>query len=84
VYEHIGKKYALEWPTTILACIAIIVTFPIYIFYWKGPKIREKSKFAQTLASDRKHKGESEVRCGSTQSGPEEVYTGRSGSFPPP
>ena len=54
VYSNIGSTYHLEWPTTILAIIAIIVTIPIYIFYWQGPKIRERSKFAQTLASDMK------------------------------
>ena len=48
--------YMLEYPTTILACIAFLVTIPIYIFYWKGPVIREKSKFAQVLASDQKAK----------------------------
>lgn len=53
VYENIGNKYKLEWPTTILGVLAILVTLPIYVFYWKGPEIREKSKFAQTLASDR-------------------------------
>jgi hypothetical protein len=26
---------------------------PIYVFYWKGPEIRAKSKFAQQLAADR-------------------------------
>ena len=36
---------------------AIMVTIPIYIFYWKGPYIREKSKSAPTLASDRKERG---------------------------
>lgn len=53
VYENVGNKYKLEWPTTILGVLAILVTLPIYVFYWKGPEIREKSKFAQTLASDR-------------------------------
>lgn len=57
VYENIGNKYKLEWPTTILGVLAILVTIPIYVFYWKGPEIREKSKFAQTLASDRLAKG---------------------------
>lgn len=57
VYENIGNKYKLEWPTTILGVLAILVTLPIYVFYWKGPEIREKSKFAQTLASDRLAKG---------------------------
>jgi MFS family permease len=54
MYEHIGNKYKLEWPTTILGFLAILVTIPIYVFYWKGPAIRERSKFAQVLASDRK------------------------------
>ena len=54
VYSNIGTTYTLEYPTTILACIAVLVTVPIYVFYWKGPKIRKRSKFAQTLASDRK------------------------------
>ncbi|MCJ1279306.1 hypothetical protein MMC21_007130 [Puttea exsequens] len=59
-YTDVGNghaKYKLEWPTTILAVLAIFVTIPIYVFYWKGPVVREKSKFAQTLASDRKAKG---------------------------
>ena len=53
-YSNLPKPYTLEYPTTILACIALLVTIPIYIFYWKGPYIRERSKFAQTLASDKK------------------------------
>lgn len=57
VYENIGNKYKLEWPTTILGVLAILVTLPIYVFYMKGPEIREKSKFAQILASDRLAKG---------------------------
>jgi hypothetical protein len=59
-YTDVGNghaKYKLEWPSTILAVLAIFVTVPIYIFYWKGPIVREKSKFAQTLASDRKKGG---------------------------
>jgi hypothetical protein len=69
-----GRRLHLEWPTTLLGCLAIIVTTPIYIFYWKGPRIREKSKFAQVLASDRKAKGEMAVRCGSDAEGAEAVY----------
>ncbi|QKX59437.1 uncharacterized protein TRUGW13939_06571 [Talaromyces rugulosus] len=74
MYEHMGRRLHLEWPTTLLGCLAIIVTAPIYIFYWKGPRIREKSKFAQVLASDRKAKGEMAVRCGSDTEGAEAVY----------
>ena len=56
-YENVGSKDKLEYPSTILACIAFLVTIPIYVFYWKGPIIREKSKFAQVLAADRKKMG---------------------------
>ncbi|KAH8601750.1 putative MFS transporter [Bisporella sp. PMI_857] len=49
-YENIGgKKYHLIYPSTILACIGVLVIIPIYIFYWKGDKIRLRSKFAQEL-----------------------------------
>lgn len=57
LYSNLGKSHTLEWPTTMLAFLAIIVTIPIYWFYYKGPEIRERSKFAQTLASDRKAQG---------------------------
>ena len=30
---------------------------PIYVFYWKGPIVRERSKFAQSLVSDREKRG---------------------------
>lgn len=56
VYSNIGDR-PLENASTVLACLAFLVTIPIYIFYWKGPAIRERSKFAQTLASDKKSKG---------------------------
>ena len=53
MYENIGSTYKLEDPTTILACLSIVVIIPIYIFYWKGPQIRARSKFAQELLSGR-------------------------------
>ncbi|KAN0083843.1 Major facilitator superfamily domain containing protein [Elaphomyces granulatus] len=74
MYENIGQKYKLEWPSTILGCVSIVVTIPIYIFYWNGPYIRERSKFAQTLAADRKKRSVVEATCGSGQEGPERVY----------
>ncbi|KAK2757558.1 hypothetical protein FQN54_004527 [Arachnomyces sp. PD_36] len=58
LYENVSDKYTLEYPSTILACLAFVVTIPIYIFYWKGPVLRERSKFAQTLASDQKARRE--------------------------
>lgn len=53
MYNNIGKKRHLQWASTLLGCLAILVAIPIYVFYWKGPYIRSKSKFAQTLAADR-------------------------------
>lgn len=52
MYTNIGGKLHLQWASTILGCLAIIVAIPIYLFYWKGPSIRAKSKFAQALAAD--------------------------------
>lgn len=56
-YEVVPGKYKLAIPTMVLGCIAILVTIPIYLFYWYGPTIRAKSKFAQVLAADRKAGG---------------------------
>lgn len=53
MYENIGDKWHVEYASTVLACLSCIVVAPVYVFYWKGPWIREKSKFAKTLASDR-------------------------------
>lgn len=53
MYNTLG----LEWATTLLAFLAILVAIPLYVFYWKGPAIRARSKFAQTLAEDRKKNG---------------------------
>ena len=53
MYSNIGKR-PIQYASTVLACLAVVVTLPIYVFYWKGPIIREKSKFAQVLASDLK------------------------------
>lgn len=74
MYENMGKSNPLEWASTLLGFLAIGFITPIYIFYWNGPKIREKSKFAQTLASDRKKAGRRVSQCGSADAGPEEQY----------
>ena len=52
MYEKIPGR-PLEYASTILACLAVLVTIPIYIVYKKGPEIREKSKFAQSLDKNR-------------------------------
>ncbi|EIM19931.1 MFS general substrate transporter [Wallemia mellicola CBS 633.66] len=51
-YEHF-PKYTLEYPTTILACIAIALIVPIHLLYFYGPEVRKRSKFAQLLAGER-------------------------------
>ncbi|KAF2458667.1 major facilitator superfamily domain-containing protein [Lineolata rhizophorae] len=53
MYSNIPGR-PLEYASTILACIAVVVTIPIYIFYWKGPEIRARSKFAESLDKSRK------------------------------
>lgn len=61
LYDNIGGKFHYQWASTLLGCLAILCTIPIYIFYWKGPEIRDKSKFAQELSQtfedDRGHRG---------------------------
>ena len=54
MYHNIGDKWHVEYATTVLACLSCVVVTPIYIFYWQGPWVREHSKFAQSLAADRK------------------------------
>jgi len=57
LYTNLGEKYPTEYASTILACLSCLIVIPIYVFYWYGPQIRERSKFAQTLAADRKKAG---------------------------
>lgn len=54
LYENVGGELHLEYGSTILACLAVAVTIPIYVCYVKGPTIRRKSKFAMSLDKDRK------------------------------
>ena len=56
-YSVFPGRFKLAWPSTILAIIGLCVAIPVYIFYWYGPTIRAKSKFAQTLAADGKAAG---------------------------
>ncbi|KAK1143873.1 hypothetical protein N8T08_005988 [Aspergillus melleus] len=54
MYSNIGDKFHVEYASTVLACLSCLVVLPIYIFYWKGPQVRARSKFAQALAAERK------------------------------
>lgn len=57
MYSNIGKKYPLEWASTILAILSLGVTLPIYYFYSHGPAIRKRSKFASRIAEEREKGG---------------------------
>ncbi|KAJ5758916.1 hypothetical protein N7520_006072 [Penicillium odoratum] len=74
MYSNMGTTHKLEWPSTLLGFLAIIFTIPIYVFYWYGPRIREKCPFAQTLASDRKKAGRRVSQCGSGDADPVQRY----------
>ncbi|KAJ5619464.1 hypothetical protein N7510_003448 [Penicillium lagena] len=49
MFENIGHKFPYEYASTILACVAVLVTAPIYLFYRNGPAIRERSPFAKQM-----------------------------------
>lgn len=72
LYTNIGPApNNLAYASTILACLAICVTVPIYIFYFYGPRIRARSKFAQEISSERaQHSG---ARRASMRPRPEDV-----------
>lgn len=52
MYTNIGDKWHVEYASTVLACLSCLVVAPIYFFYWKGPQVRARSKFAQALAEE--------------------------------
>lgn len=51
-YEHFDT-YTLEIPTTILACIAVVLVIPVMLLYFYGATVRKHSSFAQSLAENR-------------------------------
>ncbi|KAJ9650450.1 hypothetical protein H2198_010243 [Neophaeococcomyces mojaviensis] len=62
-YENVGnKKWHLIYPSVILACLAVPIIVPIYVFYWQGPKLRMRSKFAQELEKARQARIKSKGR----------------------
>ena len=56
LYDNVDEKRHLSYASTLLACLAVAVTIPIYILYHKGPRIRARSKFAQSLEAEREKK----------------------------
>ncbi|KAF2139779.1 uncharacterized protein K452DRAFT_275302 [Aplosporella prunicola CBS 121167] len=52
LYSNVGPSNRhLPYASTILGCLAVLVTIPIYIFYFYGPEIRARSKFALKIMS---------------------------------
>ncbi|KAI5918376.1 major facilitator superfamily domain-containing protein [Camillea tinctor] len=51
-YTNIGaeKGMNLQYASTILFCISSLLVAAIYVIYWKGPALRKRSPFAQSLA----------------------------------
>ncbi|KAH9986932.1 MFS general substrate transporter [Xylariaceae sp. FL0662B] len=51
-YSNIGaeKGMNLEYASTILFCIAFLLVIAVYVIYWKGPTLRKRSPFAESLA----------------------------------
>ncbi|KAL7627226.1 hypothetical protein AAE478_004002 [Parahypoxylon ruwenzoriense] len=51
-YTNIGaeKGMNLQYASTILFCIALVLVIAVYVIYWKGPTLRKRSSFAQSLA----------------------------------
>ena len=54
-YQNIGRDSGknLEYASTILFCISVVLVAAVYVIYWKGPTLRKRSPFAQQLAEQR-------------------------------
>lgn len=52
MFRNIPGKLGYEWASTILGVLALVILVPVYIIYWKGPQIRNNSKFAMQLAKE--------------------------------
>jgi hypothetical protein len=50
-YEAFHGKFALQIANTILAGISFILVLATFIIYFKGPSMRRRSPFAQSLLS---------------------------------
>lgn len=54
-FENIakGSGKSLEYASTILFGISLVLVIAVYVIYWKGPTLRKRSPFAQRLADAR-------------------------------
>jgi len=48
-YQSIGGEKHLEWASTILAGVSLVLVAAVYVVYNKGQTLRERSAFAQEL-----------------------------------
>ena len=72
MYKNISpSSYSYEWASTFLGFVSILVIAPIYLFYWKGPQIRERSPFAQEIL---KQVRESRLRRKYPEAHPDDVH----------
>lgn len=56
MFENIGDTHSYEYASTILACVSLLVTVPIYYFYRNGAAIRERSPFAKEMIQQTKNR----------------------------
>ncbi|PYH88245.1 MFS general substrate transporter [Aspergillus ellipticus CBS 707.79] len=52
-YLNIGGKHHLEYASTILFCISVLLVATVYVIYFYGPTLRNRSPFAQQLLDAR-------------------------------
>lgn len=89
-YSNIGaeKGRNLEYASTILFCISVLLVLFVYIIYWKGAELRRRSPFAQSLASgataDQSGRRLSLARSTSNARKPSTVAAATSIAHPPP
>lgn len=76
LYHNIGHfpNPAVNNASTILGALSCLIVLPIYVFYWKGPQIRDRSKFAKSLSAQREATGGR--RVSKTKATPEHLVEG--------
>ncbi|PLB48144.1 MFS general substrate transporter [Aspergillus steynii IBT 23096] len=52
-FTNIGGERHLEYASTILFCISVVLVVSVYVIYWYGPTLRKRSPFAQQLSNAR-------------------------------
>jgi hypothetical protein len=63
-YSNIGGAKHLEYASTILFCISVVLVIAVYVIYWKGPTLRKRSPFAESLAAAQHERDERAAGAG--------------------